>query len=139
MAFIISRFDGDLTEARQHPGELQQGLPALHQREVGQPDLLDELELDKLRHAVGLAHPEHASDDVLRAVAELPEVVQQLECFVYIISDLKQWSNMSLIRIGLGSSQTCMRYLNRNRILLFHVSTLKTFSDLTKLNPSNVD
>ena len=106
MAFIISRFDGDLTEARQHPGELQQGLRALHQREVGQPDLLDELELDKLRHAVGLAHPEHAIDDVLRAVAELPEVVQQLECFVYIISDLKQWSNMSLIRIGLGLSQT---------------------------------
>ena len=71
MAFIISRFDGDLTEARQHPGELQQGLRPLHQREVGQPDLLDELELDKLRHAVGLAHPEHASDDVLRAVASL--------------------------------------------------------------------
>ena len=101
MAFIISRFDGDLTEARQHPGELQQGLRALHQREVGQPDLLDELELDKLRHAVGLAHPEHASDDVLRAVAELPEVVQQLECFVYIGLDAVVQHVLDQDRIGL--------------------------------------
>ena len=73
-----------MTEARQHSGELQQRLGALHQREVGQPDLLDKLELDELRHVVGLAHPEHAGDDVLRAVAELPEVVQQLEGLVYI-------------------------------------------------------
>merc|ERR1719282_156020 len=84
ITFINLRFDGDLTEARQHPGELQQGLRALQQREVGQPDLLDELELDELRHVVGLAHPEYAGDDVLRAVAELPEVVQQLECFVNV-------------------------------------------------------
>ena len=94
MAFIISRFDGDLTEARQHPGELQQGLRALHQREVGQPDLLDELELDKLRHAVGLAHPEHASDDVLRAVAKL-------ECFVYIRLDTVVQHVLDQDRIGL--------------------------------------
>ena len=45
---------------------------------MGQPYLLDELELDELSHGVGLAHPEHAGDNVLGAVAELPQVMQQL-------------------------------------------------------------
>ena len=51
---------------------------------MSQSDLLDELQLDELRHVVGLAHPEHAGHDVLRAVAQLPEMVEQLVGLVYV-------------------------------------------------------
>ena len=102
-----------MTEARQHSGELQQRLRALHQREVGQTDLLDKLELDELRHVVGLAHSEHAGDDVLRAVAELPEVVQQLEGLVYIGLDAVVQHVLDQDRMRLiANLNTCLNIYN---------------------------
>ena len=45
-------------------------------------DLLDELQLEELGHAVALANSKHVGDDVLGAVAELPEVGKDLICLV---------------------------------------------------------
>ena len=51
---------------------LQKGGSSLCHCKMGSADLLDELQLQELSHAVALAHTEHIGDDVLGAVAELP-------------------------------------------------------------------
>jgi hypothetical protein len=52
------------------------------------PDLLDELELDVLSHLVViLADAKHVGDDVLRGVAQLPEVVHRLVRLVDVARD----------------------------------------------------
>jgi len=52
---------------------------------VTRPDLLDELELDVLGHlVVVLADSEDISDDVLRGVSQLPEVVHRLVRLVHV-------------------------------------------------------
>ena len=58
---------------------LKQRSASLDDPHVTEPDLLDELELDELCHlVVVLAHAKHVGDDVLRGVAQLPQVVHRL-------------------------------------------------------------
>ena len=51
---------------------LQKGGSSLCHCKMGSANLLDELKLEELRHAMALTHTEHIGDDVLGAVAELP-------------------------------------------------------------------
>ena len=51
---------------------------------MGSANLLDELQLQELGHVVALAHAENIGDDVLRAVAELPEVGKDLVSLVNV-------------------------------------------------------
>ena len=49
---------------------------------MGQSNLLDELQLEELGHAVALANSKYVGDDVLGAVAQLPEVSKDLVSLV---------------------------------------------------------
>ena len=55
---------------------------ALSHGKVCSTDLLDELQLEELGHAVALANSKHVGDDVLGAVAQLPEVSKDLVSLV---------------------------------------------------------
>ena len=57
---------------------LQKGGSSLCHCKMGSANLLDELKLEELRHVVALTHTEHIGDDVLGAVAELPQVGEDL-------------------------------------------------------------
>ena len=63
---------------------LQKRGSTLSHCKVGPANLLDKLQLQKLSHVVALAHAEHVGDDVLGAVAELPEVGEDLVSLVYV-------------------------------------------------------
>lgn len=45
---------------------------------------LDKLQLEVLSHGVGLANPEDVSNDVLRRVAQAPQVLQHLVGLVHV-------------------------------------------------------
>jgi len=72
----------NLAESCQHSRKLKERRGALSHGKVCSTDLLDELQLEELGHAVALANSKHVGDDVLGAVAELPEVGKDLVSLV---------------------------------------------------------
>lgn len=75
----------DLAHSCDQGCHLEQRSASLDDPHVTRPDLLDELELDVLGHlVVVLADSEDISDDVLRGVSQLPEVVHRLVRLVHV-------------------------------------------------------